>query len=98
MSGASEENLVQRNPDGSLTKETIKRAMKAFRRRIKLKRLDEESRIGRNPMTSGIKSTICGVRPPEQYPPEVWNELVTRGRLRSIGHGLFEVVENESDS
>ena len=93
MSGEPNKDLVQRNEDGSLTKETVKRAMKALRKRIKLMRLDEETRLGHDAMTSGTKSTISGVRPPEQYPPEVWDELVERGRLRNLGRGLYEIVE-----
>ena len=85
--------LVDRNEDGSLTKETLKRAMKAFRKRLKLTRLDDESRLGGDAMTKGEKSSVCGVRPPEQYPPDVWQELVALGRLRDIGHGLYELVE-----
>ena len=86
-------DLVQRNEDGSLTKETIKRAMKAFRKRLKLMRLDEESRLGHDPMSQGIKSTIFGVKPPTQYPPEVWDELVERGRMRRMENGVYEAVE-----
>ena len=85
--------LVERNPDGSLTKETVKRAMKAFRKRLKLTRLDDESRLGHDAMTKGERSTITGVRPPEKFPPEVWQELAEMGRLRPIGHGLYEIVE-----
>ena len=86
-------NLVDRNEDGSLTKETIKRAMKAFRKRLKLMRLDEESRLGHDPLSQGVKSTIFGIHPPEQYPPEVWAELVERGRLQCDQHGVYEIVE-----
>ena len=86
-------NLVDRNEDGSLTKETIKRAMKAFRKRLKLMRLDDESRLGHDPLSKGVKSTIIGIRPPEQYPPDVWDDLVARGRLRRDDHGVYEIVE-----
>ena len=86
-------DLVQRNEDGSLTKETIKRAMKAFRKRLKLMRLDDESRLGHDPLSKGIKSTIFAVKPPERYPPEVWDELVERGRLRRVERELYEIVE-----
>ena len=86
-------NLVERNEDGSLTKETIKRAMKAFRKRLKLTRLDDESRLGHDPLSKGTKSTIVGIHPPEQYPEEVWDELVERGRLTKDSHGLYEIVE-----
>ena len=84
---------VARNEDGSLTKETLKRAMKAFRRRIKLTRLDEESRLGHDPMSRGERSTITGVAAPEQYPAEVWEALVEKGRLRRLGQNLYEIVE-----
>jgi len=86
-------DLVQYNEDGSPTKETIKRAMKAFRKRIKLMRLDEESRLGHDPMSKGERSTICGIAPPEQYGKELWDKLVELGRLRRDNHGLYEIVE-----
>ena len=85
--------LVERNADGTLSKETLKRAMKALRRRLKLSRLDEESKLGHDPLSKGEKSTIVAVAPPEQYPREVWDRLVELGRLRDIGHGLLELTE-----
>jgi hypothetical protein len=81
--------------DAPPSKETLTAAMKAFKRRLKLTRLDEESKIGRNPLTSGARSGITGIRPPEQYPQAVWDELVRAGKLRSIGHGLYELVPVE---
>jgi len=87
-------DLVERNEDGSLTKETIKRAMKAFRKRLKLTRLDEESRLGHDAMTKGVKSTIFAIKPPNRYPPEVWDELADRGRLRRVEQGeLYEIID-----
>ena len=86
-------SLVEYDDDGKLTKETLKRAMKAFRKRLKLARLDEDSKLGHDPLSKGQKSTISGVKPPEQYPKEVWDHLVEIGRLRDIGHGIYEVVE-----
>ncbi|HLQ36863.1 MAG TPA: hypothetical protein VK348_03615 [Planctomycetota bacterium] len=85
-------NLIERNADGSLTKETFTRAMKAFKKRLKLARLDDESKLGREPMTKGGSSGISGILPPEQYPQEVWDGLVQRGRLRAVSHGLYELV------
>ena len=86
-------DLIQRNDDGSLTKETIKRAVKAFRRRLKLTREDDEARLGHDAMTAGRKSAIVGIRPPEQYPQEVWDELVARGRLRKLEDGVYELLD-----
>ena len=89
-------NLVERNPDGTLTKETLQRAMKALKKRLKLTRLDDESRLGRDPMSRGGRSGIVAVKPPDQYPAEVWQALEQKGRIRGIGHGLYEVVDLQS--
>ena len=91
--GQPNPNLVERNPDGSFTKETLQRAIKALKKRLKVTRLDDESRLGHDPMSKGGHSGITGVRPPPQYPDEVWQALEQKGRIRSIGHGLYELVE-----
>ena len=75
------------------TKEELKLAMKAFRKRLRLTRLDEESKLGHGAMTSGGKSGICAVRPPNQFPDAIWAALVTGGKLKYVGHGLYEIVE-----
>lgn len=72
-------------------KAVLARAMKAFRRRLKLSRLDDESSASRNPLSRGDSSSIAGVRPPEQYGPEIWAFLVAKGRLRDGGHGILEL-------
>jgi hypothetical protein len=68
----------------------LKRAVKAFRKRLKLARLDEESRIG-GAFSKGEQSSITGVEPPIQYGPDVWAELVRVGRLLDGGHGMLEL-------
>lgn len=77
-------------PD-SPTPQELKRAMKAFKKRLKLARLDDESRLGVGPMSSGDKGGIVGIRPPDQYPQAVWDALVEQGKLRRAGHGLYEL-------
>ena len=68
-------------------REVLKRAMKAYRKRLKITVLDAESSIGGGPMSSGRRSTIVGITPPERYPRAVWDELVRQGRLLSSGRG-----------
>ena len=92
-SGQPNPNIVERNPDGSFTKETLQRAMKALKKRLKVMRLDDESRLGHDPMSKGGRSGIFGVKPPEQYPAEVWQALEQKGRIKSVGHGLYEVLD-----
>jgi hypothetical protein len=69
--------------------ETLKAAFKAFKKRLKLTQLDDASRIGRGPMSSGQGSSIAGITPPNQYPRAVWEELVNQGKLSRAGHGMY---------
>jgi len=80
-------------PTGSPTKDELKQALKAFRKRLKLTRLDAESKIGRNPVTSGKDSGIVAITPPNQFRSEVWDELVKQGKLKHAGRGTYELVE-----
>jgi hypothetical protein len=77
--------------------ETLKKAMHAFRRRLKLVRLDHESKLGVGPMTSGRKAEIDAIMPPREFPEEVWQALVAEGRLRPAGKGFFMLAETAAD-
>ena len=73
-------------------KAVLKRAFKAYKKRLKLMRLDDESTSGANPLSAGRESSILGIKPPEQYPAEVWATLVAQGKLRDAGSGLLELA------
>lgn len=73
--------------------EICKAAFKAFKKRLKLTQLDDNSRIGRGPMSSGQTSTIAGITPPDQYPRAVWEELVKLGKLKRASHGMYSLVQ-----
>ena len=79
----------QGTPSETPSPEVLKAALKAFKKRLKLTQLDDASRIGRGPMSSGQKSTIDGITPPDQYPRSVWEELVKQGRLKHASHGMY---------
>jgi hypothetical protein len=68
----------------------LKRALKAYRKRLKLDRLDEESRIG-GAFSTGERSGLLGIQPPDSYGPDVWAELVRTGRLLDAGRGVLEL-------
>ncbi len=72
----------------------LKSAIKAFRKSLKLTRLDAESGVGVGPMSSGRKSGIVGITPPDRFPREVWDELVRQGRLLDGRHGIYELPPN----
>ena len=69
----------------------LKAAMKAFKKRLKLMCLDDQSRIGVGPMSSGRQSNIVGITPPDQFPQTVWDELVRQGKLKKSASGMYEL-------
>ena len=72
-------------------RELLKAAQAAFRKRLKLTRLDHESTMGGGPMSGGKTSGISGITPPRQYPPEVWAELARQKRIVDAGQGVYEL-------
>lgn len=86
------ETQSQPSPSGPLSPENLKLALKAFNKRLRLTRLDDESRLGHGAMTGGGKSGIVAISPPNQYPKAVWDELAKQGKLKYVGHGLYEPV------
>ena len=76
----------------TVTPEVLKRALKAFKKRLKLTRLDHESSLGVGPLSGGRPSGIVAITPPDQYPRKVWETLVEQGRLKKSGQGQYELV------
>jgi hypothetical protein len=74
------------------TPQELKAALKAFKKRLKLTRLDDQSRLGVGPMSSGRDSGIVAITPPDQYPQAVWDELVRQGKLKKTSLRLYELV------
>lgn len=70
------------------TEEEQKRAFKAFKKRLKLARLDDSSAMG----MGGKLSKIAGITPPAGFPAEVWDELVAQKKLRREGGGMFSLA------
>ena len=74
------------------SEEELKRALGAFKKRIKLMRLDQESHLGGGrPMTGGKKSDIDQIMPPSQFPREVWKELAARKLIKDHGQGFYSM-------
>lgn len=81
---------TRRKPLSAWDQAVLKRAMKAFHRRLDLTRGDDEVSSSRNPLTRGEASAISGVRPPEKYSADIWALLVAQGRLAEAGDGVLE--------
>lgn len=69
----------------------LERALKAFRKSLKVTRLDEESVLGGRGMSTGKRSSVVGITPPNSFPREVCDELVKRGRLKGSRSGIYEL-------
>src|SRR4051812_33213241 len=73
----------------TISPDVLKAALKASKKRLKLTQLDDASRLGHGPMSSGHGSGILGITPPDQYPREVWAELARQGKLKNASHGMY---------
>ncbi len=82
------------SPSGSPTAEELRNALKAFKKRLKLTRLDDESSLGRGPLSGGKSSGIVAITPPHQYPRAVWDQLVAQGRLKYAGQGMYQLADS----
>ena len=85
-------------PEEILTPAYLKQAMKAFKKRLKLTRLDAESSLGGGPLSGGRDSGIVAIQPPNQYPREVWEKLVELGKLRRVEQGLYQLNQETGPS
>lgn len=74
----------------SFTPEELKHAFHAFKKRHKLTKLDQESHLGGGRPTTGGKSAAgIGIRPPTEFPREIWHELARQGRIKDMGGGMY---------
>jgi hypothetical protein len=73
------------------TEEELKKAIKAFKKKLKLMQLDDDSKLGRSPLT-GAKSRIVSIQPPSGHGREIWDELVEKGYLKRDGVGFYELL------
>jgi hypothetical protein len=80
------------HPTSTIPHEVLKHALHAFKKRLKLTRLNDESRLSPRVMTGGRKSEVVGIIPPDQYGKEIWDALVKEGKLRYTGSGFYELL------
>ena len=77
---------------GGMTGE-LKGALKAFKKKMKSMNLDAQSGKMAGPLSSGKSSNIVAITPPSQFRPEIWEELVKHGKLKSEGDGMYCLVD-----
>jgi hypothetical protein len=74
------------------TEDELKKALKAFKKRLKLTQLDDESRIGHGPMSGGGQEKVTAIQAPAGFGREIWEELVEKGFLKRDGIGFYQLV------
>jgi hypothetical protein len=74
------------------TEEEIHKALRAFKKRLKLTQLDDESRLGVGPLTKGGGDRVVSIQPPAGFGREIWEELADKGYLKRDGIGFYELV------
>lgn len=77
------------------SEEELRKALKAFKKRIKLMRLDEDSRIGHGPLSGTGKQQIVSIQPPSGFGHEIWEELAAKGYLKHDGGGFYELIKTD---
>lgn len=73
------------------TQAELNDALRAFRHRLKYKKLDEESQISQRELTTGKHAKIDSMQPPgpSEYDPRIWKVLVKNGMLVEEGRGFY---------
>ena len=85
-------SLAQYNIRMPYTEEELHKALRAFRKRLKITQLEEDSKLGHSPLT-GSRYTIVSIRPPSGFGKEIWDELVQHGYLKADGGGFYALGE-----
>ena len=73
------------------TEDEMKKALKAFKKRLKLTQLDDDSRLGHSPLT-GAREQIVSIQPPAGFGREIWEKLADEGFLKRDGIGFYSLV------
>jgi hypothetical protein len=73
------------------TEEELRKALKAFKKRLKLTKLDDDSRIGHGPLSGTGKMNVVAIQPPSGFGREIWEELAEKGYLKRDTSGFYEL-------
>jgi hypothetical protein len=73
------------------TEDELRKALKAFTKRLKLTRLDDDSKIGHGPLTGTGKTEVVAIQPPSGFGREIWEELAEKGYLKRDTSGFYEL-------
>lgn len=89
IEGVAEGAQERADEASTATKEEMSKALHAFRKRLKLARLSDESKLGGRYTSGGRTSGIDAIEPPNEFPQRVWRALVKEGLLIHTGQGFY---------
>lgn len=72
----------------------MKRALAAFRKRLRALQLETDSKLGRSALT-GKKETITAIQPPLGFGKDVWQHLASIGWLKNEGRGFYQLLKKD---
>jgi hypothetical protein len=75
------------------TESELKRALGAFRKRLKVIRLDDDSKLGHGPLTGAKRETVVSIQPPAGFGKAIWEELADLGYLKRDTIGFYELTD-----
>lgn len=64
-------------------------AMRAFKKRLKIVRLNDESKLGGRYTSGGRTSKVDAIEPPGDFDPLIWKALARDGKLTDTGGGFY---------
>ena len=79
-------------PDAGPTPQGLKAALKAFKKRLRLTRLDAESSIAGGPLSSGRGRASSPSCRRTSFRRKCGPQLVKQGKLKKAGGGMYELV------
>jgi hypothetical protein len=77
------------------SEEICRQALKVFRKRRALTKLDDESKLGHSPLSKGSDARLAPITAPVEFPQSVWQELVRQGKLRYLGQGFYDLPKGQ---
>ncbi|MEL7484458.1 MAG: hypothetical protein AAFN41_08900 [Planctomycetota bacterium] len=70
-------------------------AMRAFKKRLKVIRLNDESKLGGRYTSGGRTSKVDAIEPPDGFDDAIWKVLARDGRLIDTGGGFYQLHASE---
>jgi hypothetical protein len=80
------------------TESELKRALGAFKKRLKAIRLDDDSRLGHGPLSGSRREKVVSIQPPTGFGRAVWEELADLGYLKRDTVGFYELTDKQWQS